>query len=284
MRFPAFAAGAARPCPRWHARFGPAQGLLLALLLPLQVFAADPGPPPPTPPPASDFPPPPPPPVDAPPPATTNDCVPACRSGYACQNGACVPAGTAPSDAPVADQDERPEPGENPLINSRGERAPRGQHWELKRKVGLLITGASLFVVGYGLAVFTGLVSYQRPGASIRLLHFIPLAGPALSEFALITNASGNPFGPNNTFFLDVLFMVADTALQVTGLILALVGIGRREVLVDDPPGYQRPAEPRQPADPNAPPARDSNLPPIQWSFAPVGPAGSLGLSFGGTF
>lgn len=226
----------------------------------LTAIAADPPPPPPPPPPpAADLPPPPP-----PPPVDVGEaCVPACRAGYACQNGQCVA-----TDAPTTEA-EAPPAGAT-LVNDRGERAPPGQHWESRRKVGLLITGPILFGVGYGLSVLSALSGLSGP----RVFSFIPLVGPAISQVLLITSNAYSGFNAGG-LFLDLIFTVAVTALQGTGLLLGLLGIPKRQVLVDDPGRRRRDDD----DDRREEQPRDNKPPPIQWSLAPFAPGADVGLS-----
>lgn len=241
--------------------------VLLASLLPLGAFAAEPLPPPPPPPPpmpAPELPPPPPP----PPPALEGEgeaCIPACRQGYQCSAGQCVPS----SDAPVTD----PAPGaKGSLVNDAGDRAPPGQHYEYRRKIGLLITGPILFGVGYGFSAFAAILSVQSGPSSVRLLNFIPVVGTVVSEVALLSSTGINFGFSTSTIFVDLLFTIATTALQATGLTLALLGIPKRQVLIDDE-GRDR----RRDRDPEQP--RDEKLPPIQWSLAPFAPGADVGVS-----
>lgn len=154
------------------------------------------------------------------------------------------------------------------MVNDAGERAPPGQHFETKRRVGMLITGPILFGAGYLLGGAYGFLSFAGTGATVRLLNFIPLAGPAISQLVIMTGT-----GISSTLFTDVVFTFLVTALQVTGLTLAILGIPKRQVLVDDDrpePGRQRDPQDRE---------RDSKLPPIQWSIAPFAPGADVGIS-----
>ena len=232
----------------------------------LTAVAADPGPPPPPPPPASDLPPPPPPPpIDVPPQGEA--CVPECRAGYACQNGQCVP-----TDAPTAE----PLPSGSTMVSDRGERAPPGKHWEYRRKVGLLITGPILFGVGYGLSVLSAISGLSTVGN--RVFCFIPIAGPTIM---LITQLSSNYYAfSSSSILLDLGFTVISTALQATGLLLGLLGIPKRQVLVDDPGGRRYDRDDRRDDDDRREERpRDNRPPPIQWSLAPFAPGADIGVS-----
>ena len=152
------------------------------------------------------------------------------------------------------------------MVNDQGERAPAGQHFETRRKMGLLITGPILFGVGWLGGAAIGFLSYLTSGATARLLNFIPVGGAIGSELVLL----GSPGGSNSpTLFSDVLFTAVVTALQFVGITLAVLGIPRRQVLVDD--DEQQPSEPRRP--------REEKLAPIQWSLAPFAPGADFGIS-----
>lgn len=187
-------------------------------------------------------------------------CNPPCGAGEQClESGQCV-AGA--EDAPVAGTRST-----GPLVSEDGEKAPPGYHFEMQRKKGLLITGPVLFGVGYIFSVLYGVFGYTFAGLgssstssyiylnrSTYLVYAIPLAGPALSQFLFATSFGYSAVNRN----LELLFAGIVTVLQVTGLVLALLGIKSSQVLVEDrraegsskPPGMRLSLSPHAPGAP----------------------------------
>ena len=149
------------------------------------------------------------PPPTPPPAAAEAGCFPACRSGYQCSAGVCTSVCNPPC-APgrQCHQSRCGEPTSAPVprgvtVNDEGERAPVGQQFETRRKMGLLITGPILFGVGWLGGGAIGFLSYLGSGATARLLNFIPVGGAIGSELVLL----GSPGGSDSpTLFGDVVF------------------------------------------------------------------------------
>jgi hypothetical protein len=149
-------------------------------------------------------------------------------------------------------------------VNQAGEHAPQGQHFELHRRTGLLITGPILLGVGYLGGAFVGVVNTLLGSRTTpSFFNAIPFVGPLLGEVAYSQ-------GGFNLFNASTLFAVVLTGLQVAGTILTIFGIPQREVLVDDDV-----LDPQR----RGPENRDSRLPPIQWSLMPSAPGSLLGVS-----
>lgn len=214
-----------------------------------------------------------------PPPPPSNECYPTCRAGYFCNAGQCVSvcnppcaagetctptgecvAGTgAPRAAPL-------EPA-GPVVNSEGEHAPYGKHWELKRTRSLITAGAVTAGVAYLISVISGVVAYDFANifnANARdeplyLVYLVPLAGPLAGRALLAAR-----YGPNLSQAIDWLWAAVLSVCQVGGLTMFVLGMRETEQLVpDDPRAAQRSTEP-----------------PFRWSLAPGAPGSPVGLTF----
>jgi hypothetical protein len=212
-------------------------------------------PPPPPPPPASTGAIPPPPPPPAPEPGAA--CTPPCRAGYACDQGSCV-AAAAGCNPPCDPGQKCTASGEcvGGAESADGDAAPRGQHYELRRKKGLMITGIALLGGGW---LVTSLISFYvillTTPSPYFYLTFIPVVGPLSSAYAHSTSG-------RTTDSITWLAALASTALQVTGLALGIVGlIVKQQVLVDDEASIGGAGAP------------------LRWAIAPIGPSGTPGAT-----
>ncbi len=160
-----------------------------------------------------------------------------------------------------------PAAASGPTVSEDGERAPPGYHFEVQRRRSLLITGPILLAGGYFIGAGGALLDNAYRNDSNHFLYLIPIAGPAIARLVFLSK-------PTTAYFatFELLYTVALTALQVTGLTLTLVGLKSHEVLVPD-------GGPNAPQDRERDQNRDSRAPPVQWSLAPIAPGSLLGVS-----
>ena len=214
-----------------------------------------------------------------PPPPAANDCFPSCRLGFFCSAGQCVsvcnppcaagesctPAGqciAATGATPVAPLEPR-----GPVINSEGEHAPHGYHWEMKRTRSLITAGAVTAGVAYLISVISGVAAYDFANIfsstardePLYLIYLVPLAGPLVGRAML-----SSTYGPRLSQAIDWLWAAVLSVCQVGGLTMLVLGTRETEQLVSD--------------DPRA--SRTSNAVPIRWSLAPFAPGSLVGLTF----
>ena len=215
------------------------------------------------------------------PPPVAADCFPGCRAGYFCHQGQCLSAcnppcpsgnqcaeggqciaGISSADAPVS---------MGPTVNDEGERAPRGHHYELKRRRGFLISGPLVLGGGYLVSVLFAVFGYDNNtylgnGSVVHedgsyLLYAIPLLGPVVGRGAL-TSA----YGSRLTGAVDWGYSLGMSLAQVVGLTLTLLGSKPTQQLVrDNGEGDEA--------------ARSSNASAVRWSLSPGASRAPLGLT-----
>lgn len=182
--------------------------------------------------------------------------VPECPAGLSAQGEACVDKASQPAPPPPPPLTTAPGPqvgaappaATPPAVEAAA--APVKTHTERRARKGLVITGAALLGVGYLIALATTVGGAAWAAAFpentcwryVSSVAWIPIIGPAISiagQSGLNRGARGNlPCTAEPLYPLGVALAVIDTALQVTGLSLLIVGLVARETVeVPDEPG-----------------------------------------------
>ncbi len=173
--------------------------------------------------------------------------VPECPPGLAAKGETCVDASTWPPPPPPPASVQPPPPTDAPQAPVA--EAPVKTHTERRARKGLVITGAALLGAGYvlallvnlGAAIYAAAVPENNCWRFVSTVAWIPIIGPAIS----IAGQAGLTRGTRQNlactaeplYPVGAAVAVIDTAMQVTGLALLIVGlVARQEVQVPDEP------------------------------------------------